>query len=185
MICNFTQSYPDNLKELKRFKKNYYGWIDPVYEYSGSMADGDWGWKKRSTGNSYNHHLNHQRDTAHYKSYFPSIFYQPRTSASSQNHYYEPSIVKQNRNYGFHSMADADWGWRKKRANKLDSKKEKYFPSKTLPMLVILMDYNGRLDPEQMDIKGKRFSYIDDVSKSLQNNKIINQNVHYIDKGTK
>jgi len=103
--------------------------IGQTYAYH-SMADSDWGWKKRGAisadeddhegpnslyhnylmkkGRGYKHRPNYGYTTRNYR-----YLISPHIGAS------RPRSIRQPRNYNYHSMADMDWGWkRKKRTGK-------------------------------------------------------------------
>jgi hypothetical protein len=72
-------------------KRGLDNWVLPKYA-SGSMADADWGWRKRAD-------LTNAWSPRWQRSY---ALYSPRASRNK------------NRQYSYRSMADMDWGWRKR-----------------------------------------------------------------------
>ena len=115
-------------------RSGYDNWISPAYGYH-SMADSDWGWKKRGApaapaAAAEGEDESSEDDGAaavaargpstasllsrYYKqqaSRYPSYLYRPYVSASRRS-----PRVSRDRQYGFHSMADSDWGWKKRSA---------------------------------------------------------------------
>jgi len=112
----------------KRAGGLYRSWLSrqnsPAYAYH-SMADTDWGWKKRGEltseddhegptslyhnylmkkGRGYKHRPNYGYSTRNYR-----YLISPHTGASRSR------SIRQPRNYNYHSMADMDWGWKRKK----------------------------------------------------------------------
>jgi hypothetical protein len=122
--------------------------ISPAYGYS-SMADTDWGWKKRSMEDDSDDDVIavddetdvDKRSKYSNNYYLPYKYRQPHSLAStSYRGYAEPQssiaaaaaaaehAISQrsrggDRQYGYVSMADLDWGWKKKRADSADLSK--------------------------------------------------------------
>jgi len=122
---------------------SYKRYDSPAWAYS-SMADTDWGWRKRSDDSAsaaqelYNIYKNNHLTNDYWKR-FGQTYYQPYTN---RNNYYgntfQPSYtahdtygprssalsagpkseskLKSKDKYAFHSMADMDWGWKRKRS---------------------------------------------------------------------
>jgi len=131
------------LRSLRAYRSPYKRYESPAWAYS-SMADTDWGWKKRSedpAAELYDIYRNNKLTSDYWKRYGQS-YYQPYSSYNSyqpyQSLYQIPaetsqedtaprtaslkgpvsknSNVNKDRQYAFHSMADMDWGWKRKRS---------------------------------------------------------------------
>ncbi|TRY79176.1 hypothetical protein TCAL_16106 [Tigriopus californicus] len=101
-----------SMSDVDWAKRGYDNWISPAYGYA-SMADSDWGWKKRGDPDQEPAHFGPiaQASTGPLRS-FPSYAYRPFRPAVRR------SPLTQDRLYGYHSMADLDWGWKKRSVNK-------------------------------------------------------------------
>jgi len=116
--------------------------MEPRYGYA-AMADADWGWKKRSDENveespeveplglsskrgfsrSYKYRQPYMRARPRAdriqrysgKRGGPNTFYQPHQAYARYEPIARPQTRKLgDRQYAFYSMADADWGWKKR-----------------------------------------------------------------------
>lgn len=123
---------------LRTYRSPYKRYESPAWAYS-SMADTDWGWKKRSSDEAaaaelYNIYRNKKLTDDYWKRYGQS-YYQPY---AYRPYNYEPEQPRslavaapaaapapapapktkslKDRKYAFHSMADMDWGWKRKRS---------------------------------------------------------------------
>lgn len=113
----------------KRSSGLYRSWLSrqnsPAYAYH-SMADSDWGWKKR--GAISTEEDDHDRPTSLYHNYLMKkargYKHRPNYGYSTRNYRYlisphtgasRPRSIRQPRNYNYHSMADMDWGWKRKK----------------------------------------------------------------------
>lgn len=104
----------------------------PVYQQYHSMADTDWGWRKRAAlsneddherpnGLYHNYLMKKARGYKHrpYYGYSPrnrnySYLRSPYTSASRSR------SIKRPQNHNYASMADMDWGWKRKKRTGMD-----------------------------------------------------------------
>merc|ERR1712226_1761168 len=122
------------LSKEKRSRGLYRSWLSrgnsPGYQYH-SMADTDWGWKKRAeltneddherpislyqnylkkkARGGYKHRPYYGYRSRHTSPYFSTRRASPFASASRSR------SIKRPQNYNYHSMADMDWGWKRKK----------------------------------------------------------------------
>jgi len=118
----------------KRARGLYRSWLSrgnaPAYQYH-SMADTDWGWKKRGVMSNED---DHELPNGLYHNYLMKkarggYKHRPYYGYSTRNYRYITSpyvsasrsrSVKRPRNSNFHSMADMDWGWKRKKRTGMD-----------------------------------------------------------------
>jgi len=160
----------------KRASGLYRNWLSrqssPAYAYH-SMADTDWGWKKRGImsdeddhevpsslyhnylmkkARGYKHRPNYGYSTRNYK-YLVS----PHTGAS------RPRSIRQPRTYNYHSMADMDWGWKRKKRtendafdNAEDGSEEDNITEEELDNLVDFLSQRNAVNEDDLDVS-KRY----------------------------
>jgi len=112
----------------KRSSGLYRNWLSrqnsPAYAYH-SMADTDWGWKKRGVMSDED---DHEVPSSLYHNYLMKkargYKHRPNYGYSTRNYKYLVSphagasrsrSIRQPRTYNYHSMADMDWGWKRKK----------------------------------------------------------------------
>lgn len=118
----------------KRARGLYRSWLSrgnsPAYQYH-SMADTDWGWRKRGVisneddhevPNGLYHNYLMKKARGGYK-HRPYYGYSTRNYRYITNPYVSASrsrSVKRPQTSNYHSMADMDWGWKKKKRSGKD-----------------------------------------------------------------
>jgi hypothetical protein len=115
----------------KRARGLYRTWLSkvnkPAYQYH-SMADTDWGWKKRAaltdeddheqpSGMYHNYLMKKARGYKHrpYYGYNTRNYVSSRYRTSPYTSAVRSRNIKRPRQYNYHSMADMDWGWKRKK----------------------------------------------------------------------
>merc|ERR1711993_103579 len=117
----------------KRGYRNRYNWYTPNYYAYASMADADWGWKKRSMDDSIDNPIPEalypdEKRGAVQKSYkYKQPYMRARPSLDAAYSPYQAyarygGLVSKpqtrnnlgERQYSYASMADMDWGWKKR-----------------------------------------------------------------------
>lgn len=118
----------------KRARGLYHSWLSrgnrPAYQYH-SMADTDWGWRKRGAVSDED---DHERPNGLYHNYlrkkargYKHRPYYGRYKSRNYNYLRSPYTsgvrsrsIKRPQNYNYRSMADMDWGWKRKKRTGID-----------------------------------------------------------------